>query len=1064
MNEKSASAVALDFSAGIEARLRSINSSSELAETVTSATLPVPQLTLPVGEVIAGPLRHAEEQAALSGRFDPRDLFDPDVSEDVRQIVLSRLVLDCSIEPHEGGVRWLLSNDRRIVILQGLLSEGRLTQQVHEYRIPTDQFGEMLRKLLLEGADIDLDSLAQEELQELVRAIEATSDLGLPHPDLVALRQKIERSGFLADYDVLLANGFFGRSHELAELRTFVASGKRNAQRTWAGLILTGLGGAGKSTLLAKFAQEMFREQAATVVVLDFDRPGIDPKDLYWLEIEMSRQVGKQYPDTRTMLQGLRRDVRRQKNEADIHTEHGTVEWVREERSFRRVVSGIRDALAIAQASKLPFLLVLDTFEEVTQRNLEGKLLEWLNEIGSRLGTTNLRVIFSGRIYDRDFQILQTYSVTQVVAVAELEPQLAADMLIRLGLSPQAAGRLANSEVLPRRPLELKLLAKLVDGDDEQAVEDLEREIREGGDAARELFVGIVYRRVLQRISNKTARALAYPGLVLRYVTSDLIQQVLVPALELPVLDDEDAAQALDTLASYGWLAYRGPKGEVYHRKDLRRSMLRAMVAKEGEKAGRISKLAAEFFSTTNSDNERAEGLYHRLMLVHEPSDADGFELIELKQAYQYLEPDLADFPPPAAALVKFAANGNVTISEINLLPLRHRREAYEQTGKRLVNGRELGKALELYSLGEETLRSIPRKAHRPDAWEREALFATASWDLLPLEQDHRFPEERFPATIKKLADMLFPAAIVRPDLVAADRVEQVLIRCAEEPEAALKGVAADTRETTFQRLAMGLILMNYGVDLSEASRGAIGILVKQIRQRRRPELSPALENRLLLLDLLSHEPGSRSSLPGPKLSTSTIRLSLDTLHTLTSVFVGSPLAGLVSTVTDILFAKNIDEHATVRQTLGSVDELASKADWRRGLLVDFDWDTQTPENLLQVLRGPDPEFRDPCRFALLDAFPDPSSHLELGKIFASTIDLKLEDLDPSAFAAALAVDPEHALGSYVELVDRCWSLGPLLDYAASERPTRKLGSVLTAYQRWDVSVRATILNAFKPI
>jgi hypothetical protein len=73
-------------------------------------------------------------------------------------------------------------------------------------------------------------------------------------------------------------------------------------------------------------------------------------------------------------------------------------------------------------------------------------------------------------------------------------------------------------------------------------------------------------------------------------------------------------------------------------------------------------------------------------------------------------------------------------------------------------------------------------------------------------------------------------------------------------------------------------------------------------------------------------------------------------------------------------------------------------------------------------------------------------------------LDLQLVDLAPDAFAAALASDPEHALESHVELVDRAWMLGALMERALVQRPTAtKLAQVLAAYRRWDGAVRATI-------
>jgi hypothetical protein len=101
----------------------------------------------------------------------------------------------------------------------------------------------------------------------------------------------------------------------------------------------------------------------------------------------------------------------------------------------------------------------------------------------------------------------------------------------------------------------------------------------------------------------------------------------------------------------------------------------------------------------------------------------------------------------------------------------------------------------------------------------------------------------------------------------------------------------------------------------------------------------------------------------------------------------------------------------------------------------------------------------------LLDAFPDPASHRLLGELVASVVDLPFDDLTPDAFAAALSTDAEHALETYVELVDRAWALGELLRRAQEQRPdAAKLRAVSSAYERWDSAVRSRLADAYHVI
>ncbi len=1060
----------MEFAASIEKRLRTLRTNDEVPEATPPVEFAKPQI-IPASpsegrEEIEILLRGALELAAVSGRFDPRDLFKGTIDEETQQIVLSRLASACEIEHFEGGVRWLLMKDARTDILTRLIKEDRLKDYLKHPLPPTDRFGEMMRELLLHGASVDLAGRTRDDLLALSNALETTADVELQRPDVLELRRLIKGSKFLAEYDVLLTNEFFGRKKEFGDLQRFLTKGyvsKPSPGRSWNGLILTGLGGAGKSTLLAKFARHMFAKRIATVVILDFDRPGVDARDLYWLEAEMSRQVGYQYTETEEMLRHLRHDVRQQKTEDESQFSQFTPESVSYERGHRRIVSGIKGALINVRADARPFLLVLDTFEEVTQRDLEGRLFEWLSEIASRLSPIPLRVIFSGRLYGEDCDSIKNFGVTESVEIDELEPELAESLLVSRGLPLGTASRLARSKVLPRRPLELNLLAKLVGGD-ERDIKELEDEIRAGGQAAHELFAGIIYRRVLQRIENNTARSLAYPGLVLRYVTTELIQKVLVPAMELPPLDDTEAAQALNALASYAWLTYRGNNGEVYHRKDLRRSMLKVMIANEGNIARKINEGAAKFFGSASTDRERDEGLYHRLMLMREPSDGQFFELAELNRANEHIGADSVDLPRVAAALLKFASDSDISISEVGLLPSLYQGKAYEQTGQRLVKSREFGKASELYFLHRERPGKKPFEGSEDlGRWEIEALFATASWESLrdiPGYVPAYSSSEKYNSGIQLLSDTLFPAEIVSPGLLLSGKVNQDLIECSTSKELGFKNIAANNRETIFQRLAVGLILINSRAALNYQARKAIGTIVKQIRSAKRPALSPTLERRLLFLDCLSSE----SQIQAVSLSPATLKLNSKWLREVPDYLEGeidSNLNGLIASLLNILTKDVSGESNTVRRMLGAVDGLSKMSDWRQSFPIDLS--RHKSENLLQLLRGPDPEFRDPCRFALLDAFQDHASRMDLGSIFSSVVKLKLEDLDPVIFANALATAPEHALESYVELADRSWTLGELMRQAKKARPNNmKLRKVSDAYERWDNAVNATLLDAFK--
>src|SRR5262249_11666916 len=152
--------------------------------------------------------------------------------------------------------------------------------------------------------------------------------------------------------------------------------------------------------------------------------------------------------------------------------------------------------------------------------------------------------------------VFKGYSVSEVT-VGEFSPQTAADYLAAFGVPASTVERLAYSNVLARRPLELRLLARLFASNTALSIEELEAELRSGGQAAQTLFAGLVYRRVLQRMSvlddgqnnfgltDEELQKIAYPGLILRYVNAEVILEILVPALDLPAFTPEKANRAL---------------------------------------------------------------------------------------------------------------------------------------------------------------------------------------------------------------------------------------------------------------------------------------------------------------------------------------------------------------------------------------------------------------------------------------------------------------------------------------------------------------------------------------
>src|SRR5262249_16564818 len=158
------------------------------------------------------------------------------------------------------------------------------------------------------------------EIIELANVLETLQDVNISKPAITDVKAKIQAPGLLDEY-AAISEGFIGREEELKELQGFIATMLHNLisrdkttitiKKDIEGMVITGVGGVGKSTLLAKFTSEVIAQKKKTVVaILDFDRPGINASDPVWLIMEISRQIGIQFPELKevmTTIMGLGR-------------------------------------------------------------------------------------------------------------------------------------------------------------------------------------------------------------------------------------------------------------------------------------------------------------------------------------------------------------------------------------------------------------------------------------------------------------------------------------------------------------------------------------------------------------------------------------------------------------------------------------------------------------------------------------------------------------------------------------------------------------------------------------
>jgi hypothetical protein len=1020
--------------------------SRQLSDDVVQGKTPlqpreVEQPATPVSEALA----QAEEMAALSGLFSPETLLSGDIDPELRRQVLSALSKACFVTATGKSTQWFMLADARKVALQRLHESDLLNERLSSPSLPaTDGFGKALREVLASGSNVPLDRSLPELLQ-LSRAIDALAPAGVVSlPDANEVRRSIARATFMSEFDTLVGRGFFGRAGELRQLHKFVgesvADKPKLAFLDFDMLEIRGVGGSGKSALLVRFLKEILEQKRITIAVLDFDRPGVDAVDTEWLEFELTRQVGYQLPALDRPLREAREGIRGDR--ASLYAGSAANQEFESARRSSRSVVGILGKLLARQSDRSNiFLLVLDTFERVMERDLAPKLIDWLREISNALHPVRLKVIVAGRLYERGQNELGSSATAPAVDLGPLRPRDAARLLKSLKVPEERADRIARSGVIPLRPLELKLLARLLLDQPDTDIAQIEQDLRNGGPAAAALFSGVIYRRVLQRLQSKRSQAIAYPGLTLRFITPEIIQKVLVPALGLEPLSDEEAGQTLEELASHEWLVTRDEAGAIWHRRDLRRSTLQAMIAderrRETDRAQKIHAEALRFFGSQDDEKSQAEHLYHRLMLADSAANAAGIDIRLIRALARYIEADAADWPAAARVLFNHANRKSLSVEDLRLLPEQHRDDAYQKVGVAFTRAREFGQAWKLLSdrdalLGRAPSRGPPRLTH---SWEVETAFVTAHWETLR-KVDPELIHDSSPST-------MFFLSMKSPGEPLSGFPWR--IRISQRRGSRMTGVA----DLEFRRIA------------------AIGVLTgrKATPELRKPidalgdlggyeKLSPALQRRWYL----ARRALGRIDHASVSLTPEFVCLRREWMRSFGQLYekidTDGRASSLVHNIADVMERGG---SRSARRLLAEVDGLFGRGRAERPVNapqimiprgVRFD-------SLIRLLAGPNPEFRDVTRFALLNAFPGEDGHRALAMLIDAQLDMRLPELPSGRFTMDMADDAERTMKTYIELLDRSWRLGNLLESALARagKSHSQLSDVLASYRRWEHAV-----------
>ncbi|MEU6624189.1 trypsin-like peptidase domain-containing protein [Streptomyces litmocidini] len=623
---------------------------------------------------LPGLRRAYREAACLLQEFDPARLRIADEEQATGRAVLE-LVDDCTALTPLGATVWTLKPEVRDAALAGLAGPAAALRALRANigLRPEGPGPERTALALLTGAGLPPAGTGpvgtgpagtepagaepagpgadpHDEVEALSDALQATLWLsripgvtGLPEVDEVQHRLEVAR--LLQPMRRLIRGTFHGRTAELDALHAYLALPEEPAEPP---VLLHGVGGIGKSTLLAKFlvdALDAAGPAGFPFAHIDFARPTLSVHEPATVLAETARQLGVHHPAHRAAFEELADECERtaalqrgERNELDeLHRLAGTRATLgrdyssdfharasaREQELAHRVASLVAEAVRPAPGeAPPPLLVVVDSFEEAQYRGSPVIARMWAVWTALRAAYSRLRFIVSGRApIDHPARVL----TPRTMELTELDHEASVDLLMSSGVTDEP---LAEDLVdrIGGHPLSLKLAARtaVALGAGSPSLGELLRGLPSrrryfDRQVDQMLIQGTLYDRLLNHIAEDDVRALVQAGLALRFITPDLIREVLAEPAGLHVDTPGEARRLYGLLTSRVDLMESAGPEAIRHRTDLRAIMLRLSDSARTDLMRAVDRRAVAYYAAREGPRERAEEIYHRLRLGENP-------------------------------------------------------------------------------------------------------------------------------------------------------------------------------------------------------------------------------------------------------------------------------------------------------------------------------------------------------------------------------------------------------------------------------------------------------------
>lgn len=594
--------------------------------------------------------------AALSGPFAPEHALQRlSATDNMQQLVLaaSHLADSCDISPAGVSNRWVMRTSVRHSLLLSL-DANQLDVEVAARRSldpdpeTVDLLGALTNQAPLQRDAIQAIVQAADDPAQLERVIVALDRAGelAPARDLLPLARFALSEFHRGTRRQLVAErGFFGREDELTAIEKWLERPISNAPV--ACLFIAGAPGIGKSSLLAEAVRRYYQRHRPLLLRLDFDRAGLDVRDLLGLTQEAARQLAEQLGEAGS-------DLLQARLEAGLVEERESSRQTNLRQQFpARLADIIGSAVG---ASKRIVLVVLDTLEVLRGRGdtHPASLFQWLDSL-IRHGAKPMAVLAAGRgdaleslrevearLIDKPSPEQLRVSRLKVLAMDRLEEPAARALLERLHVPEE--DRLELLEIGAGSPLRLRLAAEVVRRTDLKQFRKRKRGI--------EVSEAFLYRMLLSRIEDPTLQALAHPGLIVRRINAEVIEQVLAPALGLKLPSPEYGKTLMDQLASHHWLVEPDPgaAGFLKHRSDMRRLLLPLLYQSAPARSAKVDAAAVRWFGARPERWAQVEAVYHQLQLTR---NGRRVPTVSAQLAAQFDADALDELPPRAADIVR---------------------------------------------------------------------------------------------------------------------------------------------------------------------------------------------------------------------------------------------------------------------------------------------------------------------------------------------------------------------------------------------------------------------------